>query len=151
MKRLLTAAIGVPLALAAVFILPGWGFFLVVLVLLEWAAVEYVTLGRKASAKGPLGALLVLVPIAAVGLSPELFPWAAAGRGGEGPLLSAAVIAIVVGATVLFARTPPEDVIAALGLLAFGIPYFALPIAAITWLQQLDPWVLFLLLAIVWL
>lgn len=151
MKRLLTAAIGVPLALAAVFLLPGWGFFVLVLALLEWAVVEYMAIGRRLSPQGPLAVLLLAVPLAAVGLSPELFPWAEMARGGEALLLAAAVVSLGAGSVVLFARTPLEDVVGSLGLLSFGIPYFALPIAAICWLQQLDPWVLFLLLAIVWL
>src|SRR6185295_12448856 len=58
---------------------------------------------------------------------------------------------IGLGTLLLFSRTPLEETIPALGILGFGIPYFALPIASAFRLRQLDPWVVFLLLAIVWL
>ena len=35
--------------------------------------------------------------------------------------------------------------------MAFGLPYFALPIAALYWIRVQDPWLIFLLGAIVWL
>ena len=51
----------------------------------------------------------------------------------------------------LFSRTPLEEAIPALGILCFGIPYFAVPIASLYALKRLDPWLVFLLMAIVWL
>src|SRR4029079_578849 len=47
--------------------------------------------------------------------------------------------------------TPLEEAIPALGILCFGIPYFAVPIASLYALKRLDPWLVFLLFAIVWL
>jgi phosphatidate cytidylyltransferase len=38
-----------------------------------------------------------------------------------------------------------------LGILGFGVLYFALPISSLHYLQQADPWLVFLLFAIVWL
>jgi phosphatidate cytidylyltransferase len=38
-----------------------------------------------------------------------------------------------------------------LGILGFGVLYFALPIASLHYLQQADPWLVFLLMAIVFL
>ncbi len=49
------------------------------------------------------------------------------------------------------AKTPLPEVFPALGAFAFGVPYFALPAASLYWIHRLDPWWLFLLLAIVWL
>jgi phosphatidate cytidylyltransferase len=55
------------------------------------------------------------------------------------------------GALLLGARIPLAETIPALGILGFGIPYFALPIASSHLLKEMDPWLVFLLLAIVWL
>jgi len=44
-----------------------------------------------------------------------------------------------------------EETIPALGILGFGIPYFAVPIASLHHLKRVDPWLVFLLMAIVWL
>jgi phosphatidate cytidylyltransferase len=56
-----------------------------------------------------------------------------------------------IGGLVLLARTPLDETLESLGILAFGLPYFAVPIASIYRLQHRDPWLVFLLLAIVWL
>ena len=151
MKRLATAAVAVPLALAAVFRLPGPWFFLLCVVLVGWGALEYVRLLRSSLPGAPLW----LVPLAAPPVA-LLLVWALdGGRQLEsaGLWLVAAAVALPlgVGAAVLFLRTPLDEVLGALGALAFGIPYFAVPIASLYWLQQHDPWVVFLLCAIVWL
>jgi len=151
MKRLLTALVAVPLSLAAVFLLPGPWFFVLCLVLIDWGAVEFVRMVRPAAPGAPLWTLVGLVPLAALALALAL------GNGQHiqhvGPWLVGGTTALVVGtgAIVLFGRTPMHDVVAALGVLAFGVPYFALPIASLHWLQKHDPWVVFLLCAIVWL
>ena len=49
MQRLVTAAVSVPLALGAVFLLPGAWFFVVVAVLLEAAVAEFVAMVRPLS------------------------------------------------------------------------------------------------------
>lgn len=46
MTRLLTALVGVPLALAAVFLLPDLWFSLVVVAVFGWAALELIEIGR---------------------------------------------------------------------------------------------------------
>ena len=67
-------------------------------------------------------------------------------------LLAACLLASVgLGTLVLFARVPLPETIASLGILGFGTPYFALPIASLSLLQRIDPWLVFLLMAIVWL
>lgn len=148
MQRLLTAAVTVPLFLAAVFLLPHGWFFVVMAVGLDWAAVELVRILRPYAPNAPLRLLPVLVPLAA--LAAVLAP--AAGGGVDAALLAAG-LAISVGAAsvVLLARTPVQETLPALGALAFGVVYLALPIVASYRLQQLDPWLFFLLLAIVWL
>jgi phosphatidate cytidylyltransferase len=155
MQRLLTAAVAVPLALAAAFLLPGAWFFLVVALLLEAAVAEYVAMVRPRAPHAPLRALLVLVPLAAAGLAAAL-----SGRlDGRGVLAAppvqvlcgASFLSVGVGTLLLLSRTPLEETVFALGVIGFGVPYFALPIASVHRLQQLDPWLLFLLFAIVWL
>ena len=151
MQRLLTAAIGTPVALAAVFLLPGWWFFVFMALVIDWAAYEYLIIVRPRAPHAPLRLLLALTPIAAYAITAAL---------SEGPdipamrlhvLAGALVISVGLGTVLLFSRTPLEETIPALGILGFGIPYFALPIASVYRLRQPDPWVVFLLLAIVWL
>lgn len=151
MKRLLTAAVAMPVALAAVFLLPGWWFFVFTAAVIGWAAFEYLAIVRPRAPHAPLRLLLVLAPFAAYAISfalsastdiPELRLHLLAG---------ALVISVGLGTLLLLSRTPLEETIPALGILGFGIPYFALPIASAHRLQQTDPWVVFLLFAIVWL
>lgn len=149
MKRLGTAAVLVPIALAAIFNLPGWAFFLLVAILLEWAAFEYAALGRCRSPQAPWGALLLLTPLAAAGLAWGLTP----GHPVDGfhALALVGAVALPVGVAVLLSKVPIEETHFAAGAIGFGVAYFAVPIASLYRLQQHDPWVLFLLLAIVWL
>lgn len=147
MKRVLTALIAVPLALAAIFLLPsGWFLGLVAIVIL-WSLSEFIVVVRVAAPKAPLQTLYVLVPLAvwlwmpgAVGMSSL-----------ENPLSVAALaLSAGVGSVVLLARTPVDQAVAGVGILAFGTLYFALPLVVLAELQRLDPWILFLVLGIVW-
>jgi phosphatidate cytidylyltransferase len=151
MERLLTAAIATPVALAAVFWLPGWWFFVFIALIIDWAAFEYLMIVKPRAPHAPLRLLLLLAPLAAYAITMALT---------DGPdipamrlhvLAGALVISVGLGTLLLFSRTPLEETIPALGILGFGIPYFALPIASVYRLRELDPWVVFLLLAIVWL
>lgn len=151
-KRLLTGLVGAPLVLALVFLLPPEAFFLLVLAVFTLAAFEYVGIARHWAPSAPLGSLLVWMPLAAGALFWPLY------RGLQtqslGMWLAAAAAAVVLGpaCTVLFARSVREgEAFPAIGVLAFGIPYFALPVVCVARLQALDPWLVFLLLAIVWL
>lgn len=149
MKRLLTAAVGVPLALVALFRLPGWAFFLLVAAAAAGAAVEFARLARISAPGAPWWALPVLVPFAAASFALGL-----SGRveiDGFHALALGVFCVVGAGSLVLAARTPVDQSLAAVGGLAFAIPYFALPAAALHRLQQQDPWMVFLLLAIVWL
>ena len=151
MKRLATAALAVPLALAAVFYLPGLWFFIAVLVVFELAVLEYVQLANALAPGGPNRVLLILVPLAAFALVPQLWlqssPEPAMGLLG----LVFFALSVCLGALVLLHRVPIEQGLASMGAIAWGVPYLALPAASLYHLQQLDPWVLVLLFGIVWL
>lgn len=151
-KRLLTGLIGAPIVLALVFLLPPLAFFVLVLAVFGLAAFEYVRLARHWAPSAPLGSLLVWMPLAACALFWPLYRGLAASSPALWLVAAAAVIVLGPACTVLFARTvrAPEGFVA-VGVLAFGIPYFALPVVCLARLQALDPWLVFLLLAIVWL
>ncbi len=151
MKRLLTAAVAVPVALAMVFYLPGGWFFGVVLALMLLATWEYIRLVESMAPAGPYRALYLFVALAAVALVPEL--WLPPGTPIEPDLLWIGLFAVsaVTGGLVVMTRMPVEQGLTAVGFLAFGTAYLALPVASLYRLQQLEPWVVFLLLAIVWL
>lgn len=141
----------VPLALAAIFLLPPPGFLLLVVVVIEVAALEFVRVARHWSPSAPLGALLLLVPpatwVLAEGLGTRVSPAVL-----QHPLsVSALVLSVGIASLVLLARTPVAEGLPAVGSLAFGTVYLALPAASLTRLQALDPWLLLLLLAVVWL
>ncbi|HTQ79417.1 MAG TPA: phosphatidate cytidylyltransferase [Thermoanaerobaculia bacterium] len=150
MKRLLTAAVGVPLVLAALFWLPEWWFFLFIGIFFVWAAFEYVTIVRPRAASAPLSLLLGLVPLLAAALTFLLSPR----HGVISPVELAALVllpTVGLGTLVLFARVSLEETLQGLGILGFGAPYFALPLASLVLLKDRDPWLVFLLMAIVWL
>jgi phosphatidate cytidylyltransferase len=151
MKRILTALIAMPVALAALFLLPPIWFLGAVALFLELAVWEFLAIVRPRAPRAPLAALLVLVPLAAVGLSVSMIEHGGAFIAEEHLMAAAVLLSAGVGSLVLFRRTPLEEVIPALGILCFGVPYFAAPIAALHHLQQGDPWLVFLLFAIVWL
>lgn len=150
MKRLLTGTVGAALVAVAIFALPGVWFFWLCVGVMELAAIEFVRIGRHWAPRAPLWLLLVLVPVtsAAIGLLlPEL----------ADPPFSRLVIAIlglglvyVIAIVVLWARTPVEQALPALGILCFGLPYLALPAVSLSGVKSADPWLLVLLLAIVW-
>lgn len=150
MQRLLTAAITVPLVLAAAFLLPGSLVFVFAAAMLDWAALEYVRIVRGRAPHLKPWLLLVLVPLAALALTLALDPGRQRGLPLE--LLAATMLLSVgLGTLVLLSRTPLEESLTTLGIFGFGIPYFALPIASLHQLQRSNPWLLFLLFAIVWL
>ena len=151
MKRLLTAAIGVPLVLAAVFLLQGWWFFAAIALVVEGAVWEFAAILRVRSPQAPLRLLLLLAPLAAWALSFAFTDPVDVAT--LRYLLFTAVLALSVGlgTLLLLSRTPLEETLPALGAFAFGIPYFAAATSSIHLLQRADPWLTFLLMAIVWL
>jgi phosphatidate cytidylyltransferase len=143
MKRVLTAAVGAPLALWATFGLPPTWFFAVISVVFCLAAWEYGRIQRHWAAGSPLWLVVPLVPL--VGL---VVRW------GAGPWNGAALVAglaALVGVCVLAARPPVREGAPAMGALAFGALYLGLPLAALSEIQERDAWLLFHLFAIVWL
>jgi phosphatidate cytidylyltransferase len=151
MQRLLTAVVGTSVALASLFLLPAWGWFLVMAVVIDWAAFEYLHIVRPRAPRAPLAILLVLVPLAAVAIGAALSEGAAVPQIRLLLLSGPLVISVALGTLLLLSRTPLEETLPALGILSFGIPYFALPIASLYLLRVIDPWLIFLLMAIVWL
>jgi len=154
-QRLLTAAVGLPLLLAAIFLLPGDWFFALTVLIIDWAALEFVRLVRPQAPDAPLHGLLVLVPLAALGLAAATAagarPWpAGAPTQAALPLVGAGLLLTVgAGCLTLLGRTPVRESLPAVGAFAFGIPYFSLGILAIYRLREIDPWLLFLGFAVV--
>jgi phosphatidate cytidylyltransferase len=144
--RLLTAAAGIPVMLAGIFLLTGAWFFLFAAFFLTWASVEYVGIARPRAPHAPLSVLAALVPLAALAMTLSLDP----DRETQLLLALGALTSVGIGSLVLLARTPLDETMESLGILAFGLPYFAVPLASIYLLHRRDPWLVFLLLFIVW-
>ena len=151
MQRLLTAAVLLPLILLALFKLPGPWFFAFIAILVDWAAFEYLQIVRNRAPHAPLKVLLVIVPLAAVAVSASLI------EGGRllDPRLhlfaAGVLLSVGLGTLTLLSRVPLPETLDALGILGFGALYFALPISSLHYLKEADPWLVFLLFAVVWL
>lgn len=147
MRRILTAAVGVPLALWGLFRLPTAPFFVAVLAIFLLAADEYRRLLSRQAAGAPSWLVLPLTAVVAIALA----PWLDVGEpAGEAPGL-VALLTVGLGIAVVLLRTPVEQTVTAVGGIAFGALLLGLPVAALSDLQARSPWLLFLLLAIVWL
>jgi phosphatidate cytidylyltransferase len=151
MQRVLTAVVLLPPALAATFLLPSGWFWLLVVVAVEIAAWEYVTLTARWAPASPRWLLLLTVPATAALLA-RLFAESAHPAVAWTWFLGAAVLLSVgVGVLLLAARTPPTETAAAFGVVGWGTAYFAMAAVSLWALQTTDPWVLVLLFAVVWL
>jgi phosphatidate cytidylyltransferase len=151
MQRILTAVILAPLALLALFYLPSPWFFGLVTVLLEVAAYEYLTIVRPRAPHAPLILLLAFVPLAALAISASLFEGSALLDPRLHLFTAALLLSVGLGTLMLLSRVPLPETLPALGILGFGVLYFALPISSLHYLQKADPWLVALLLSIVWL
>lgn len=156
MTRLLTALVGVPLALAAVFLLPDLWFSLVVVAVFGWAALELIGLVRRWAPQAPVIVLPVLVILGVLAyfyvflvVNGDGVPRAESS--GMDLFFALLVLSLGVGMLVLFTRTPAEQALPALGAFAFGLPYLVLPAVSVIHIRASDPFLLLLLLAIVWL
>lgn len=149
-QRVLTALVGVPLVLAAVLFLPSRWFFVAVLVVMELAAVEYVGLFRRRLPDAPLGVLIGLVPLVALLLRPDLLLGSAAVADQRLLLSVGLLLTVGLGSLVLAGSSPVEQSAAALGVLAFGVPYLVVPLLSLLWLHEMGSRYVFLLLAVVW-
>ena len=149
MKRVLTAAIGAPLALAAVLYLPRVALFLLFVAIFEIAVWEFVRIARVWAPAAPNGALLLLVPVAALLLAPGIL------GGGQVSFEHLFGVTLLVGGGAsgifLLSRAPVHESLTGIGVLAFGTVYFALPVASLDLLYGIDRSLVILLLAIVWL
>lgn len=157
MQRLATALVATAILLTLVFLVPPRWFFACAVLVVEWAVLEYVGVLRSALPRAPLRSLLVLVPLAAVALMLATAPPGAGvppeylASGHLRVLATALALSLVAGVVVLFGRTPIPEALPALGAVAFGLPYFALAAVALARLQEIDPWILFLGFAVVFL
>lgn len=153
MIRVLTGLVGGSLTIAAIFGLPNYGFGLFCALIFLGAVWEFQRIARHWAPQGPLGLLLVTVPLVAAGLS----QWIAASETGpyapEGLayVFVAASFSVGIGLVVLLSRTPVSESLPAMGALSFGTLYFAVPLASLVEIHRRDPWFLILTLAIVWL
>lgn len=151
MQRLLTAAVLTPLLVLALFYLPGPWWFAFVALMIDVAAYEYVRIVANRAPNAPLKTLLVAVPLAALAISASLI------EGGEllDPRLhlftAGVILSVGLASLVLLSRVPLAETLDALGILGFGALYFAVPISSFHYLKVADPWLVALLLLIVFL
>lgn len=151
MQRLLTAAVLTPLALLALFKLPGSWWFALVALLVDVAVYEYIQIVRGRAPHAPLLLLLAVVPLTALAVSASLFEGGALLDPRLHLFTGGLLLSVGLASLVLLSRVPLAETLDALGILGFGALYFALPIASLHYLQQADPWLVFLLMAIVFL
>ncbi|MES1242847.1 MAG: phosphatidate cytidylyltransferase [Acidobacteriota bacterium] len=151
MQRLLTAAVLTPLALLALFKLPGAWWFALVALLVDVAVYEYIRIVRGRAPHAPLLLLLAIVPLTALAVSASLFEGGALLDPRLHLFAGGLLLSVGLSSLLLLSRVPLVETLDALGILGFGSLYFALPIASLHYLQQADPWLVFLLMAIVFL
>ena len=151
MQRLLTAAILTPLVLLALFKLPGPWFFGFIALIVVGAVYEYLQIVRNRAPHAPLAPLLVCVPLAAVAISASLLEGASLLDPRLHLFMAGVLLSVGLGTVTLLSRVPLDETLDALGILGFGVLYFSLPISSLHYLQQADPWLVFLLFALVWL
>lgn len=151
MQRLLTGLILTPLVLLALFKLPGPWWFALVAILVDLAVYEYIRIVRGRAPHAPLMILLVLVPLTALAVSASLFEGGALLDPRLHLFTGGLLLSVGLASLVLLSRVPLAETLDALGILGFGVLYFALPISSMHYLQQADPWLVFLVMAIVFL
>ena len=148
-RRLLTSSIAIPTALVVVFFAPGDLAFTIFLAIFFLAAVELLPMVRPAAPSAPLGSLLAVIPVVSIagfllirsGVSDIPTWWLPAAM---------SLVVLVAAMAPLIAGSEVRDGMAAMGFMAFAVPYFAIPPVSLYWLQSTDPWLLLALLAIIW-
>lgn len=149
-NRLLTSAVAAPAALVAVFKAPDEVVFLLFFLAFFIAAVEFIRMARHLVPSAPLNSLWFFIPVS------TLLPFLALQGGLVGPVASwwvfgLGLLVTAAASTVLLSATKVQEGLAAIGVIAFAIPFFSVPPLALYRLKQLDPWWIFLLFSIVWL
>lgn len=146
--RVLTGLVIVAVALVVVLVLPFEIASLIFSLVLFGALVEFVAITRMVLPSAPLRSLYVWVPLFTLAGAYYLrLPGVQLSAMGLFGLLTCLTLAVA--GTVLFSRTEMKDSIGALGVLAFALPYFALPQLAFFWLIESDRWLVLLLIALV--
>lgn len=157
-RRLMTSSVGVPAALAVVFYLPSTAALGVFLVLFLLAAGEFITLVRPVVPSAPLRGLLVMIPLA---VAAGFLVLRGAESAVESPSLDGAqlgfwliaafgLLVVATALTALLCATEIRDGAATMGIFAFAVPYFAIPPLHMYWLKAADPWLLAVLLLMIW-
>ncbi len=146
MQRILTGVVLSTVSIVAIFTMPPEAFFALCLAISVWAAAELVRICRRWAPESPLGALLVLVPLTAIVLAylvtlDEMHVFAV--------LALPAAILLASTLVVLSGDAPLGEGAVAVGLLAFAVPYLALPAVSLYALHRSDPWLVLALVAVV--
>jgi phosphatidate cytidylyltransferase len=150
MKRILTTVVLLPFAMAAVFYLPEVWFWLFVVAIIELAAVEYVRITRRWAPTSPRWILLLTVPAASALLAAMLWEGVEPETMWSFWLGLLVLLAVGLAVLALAGRTPVDEAIGMLGTLSWGTVCFSVAAVSVWALQSIDPWVLVLLLAVVW-
>jgi phosphatidate cytidylyltransferase len=150
LKRLLTAVVLLPFALAAVFKLSDGWFWLFVVGLVSVAAWEFAQISAAWAPGASRWMVVLAVPAASALLAGALYEGARPAL--MWSLLLGLLVLLSVGAAmmVLLAGTPIKESLAALGVMGWGTAYFSVAAVSLWSLQVMDPWLLILLLAAVW-
>ena len=154
MQRVLTALVGGPLILGAIFLLSWPWFFVFAVAAVALAAFELARILRPLAPGAPFGILPALVigaavaAVLALGAAPA---WAAGEDAEVWAIAAGLVLTLGLSAAVLFSRTPTAQALPAVGGLCFGTLYLALPAVAMGQLHRLDPWLPLLVFGVVWL
>jgi phosphatidate cytidylyltransferase len=149
-RRLITTLLAAPAAIACVFLLSPDAFFAAVAILFLLAALEMLRIShvyaRTAPKIGFLPALLVTLLVLFYALRQEPAGYE------PGIALFAFLLFLLLGAAlpVLFSAVEMRDGLVAIGITLFAVPSFALPPLALYLLQREDPWLLMVLLFLVW-
>ncbi len=149
-QRIITGGIAGAGAVATVLLLPSTAFFVVCLFLFGATSAEYARMGRRWAPSAPMGGLPVLVVLASAGWFGLAHTQALAISPLEAATLPALVLVLSPALLVLGSKVRVPEAGIALGLIAFGLPYFTLAALCTYWLHAIDPWLLLGLLSLVW-
>ncbi|MDH3744393.1 MAG: phosphatidate cytidylyltransferase [Acidobacteriota bacterium] len=150
MKRILTAAVALPLVALALFFSHGPWPFLFLLVVIEVAVVEFVRLALMAGSSRIVWALPVMVALGALLLSRDLWRTSEGGSSDWLLLLCGFLFSGVVGVVALAGRGEVGNGFVTVGSLSFGTAYFSVAVASLNRILATGPWPIALLLVIVW-